>query len=77
MTAESNIVNIEFIPEQSVRELRDNVYDTLFGVSKPISDHEWEQCKACWMEPRGVRWPLDHQPQTPVNTSSETTNNVQ
>ena len=76
MTAETNIVKLEFITEQKVRELRDKIYGTLFGVPKPISDHEWEQCKARWTQPAEIRWLLDHQPQPTVNAVSETTDNA-
>lgn len=41
--------------EAEVRALRDGC----FGV--PISDREWDNCKATWMKPEEVQWLVEHQ----------------
>jgi hypothetical protein len=76
MATESNIVKIDFLTEQQVRKLRDNVYGYLFGPPSPISDHEWEACKAKWMEPDEIRWLLDNQPHSITNELPQTTSNA-
>jgi len=48
----THVMNIDFkdIEEARVREMRNQVY------GQPISDKEWETCKANWMRPEETAW---------------------